>query len=61
MENSVSDFKKPLFKGFNVFTEALDYARGVLGPNYYISPTLKHNPDQTPHYGSAGLNLTASK
>lgn len=39
---SIKDIKTPLFKGFNEFTEALDYARGILGPNYYISPALRH-------------------
>ena len=32
------------------FTEALDYVRGILGPNYYISPSLRQNPDKTPQY-----------
>lgn len=49
---SIKDIKIPLFKGFNEFTEALDYARGILGPNYYISPALRHHispsPNQTP-------------
>jgi len=35
--DSVKDFATPLFKGFNDFNEALDYARGTLGPNYFIS------------------------
>ncbi|KAK4369063.1 hypothetical protein RND71_012855 [Anisodus tanguticus] len=48
--DSIKDVKTPLFKGFNVFTEALDYARGILGPNYYITPALRHNPTQTPQY-----------
>ncbi|KAK4370203.1 hypothetical protein RND71_009678 [Anisodus tanguticus] len=48
--DSIKDFKTPLFKSFNVFTEALDYARGILGPNYYITPALRHNPNQTPQY-----------
>ena len=39
--DSIKGFQKPLFKGFNDFTEALDYARGILGPNYYISPALR--------------------
>ena len=48
--DSIKGVSKPLFKGFNDFTEALDYARGVLGPNYYISPSLKQNPDKIPQY-----------
>ena len=48
--DSIKDIRRPLFKGFNDFTEALDYARGVLGPNYYISPALRQNPDRTPQY-----------
>lgn len=48
--DSIKDFQKPLFKGFNDFTEALDYARGILGPNYYISPALRQNPDKAPQY-----------
>ncbi|KAK4339435.1 hypothetical protein RND71_040897 [Anisodus tanguticus] len=48
---SIKDFKTPLFKGFNDFTEALDYARGTLGPNYYISPALKFSQThKTPQY-----------
>ncbi|KAG5631235.1 hypothetical protein H5410_002952 [Solanum commersonii] len=39
--NSIKDFPTPLFKGFNDLNEALDYARGALGPNYFISPALK--------------------
>ncbi|KAG5595892.1 hypothetical protein H5410_037124 [Solanum commersonii] len=39
-----------MYFGFNDFTEALDYARGILGPNYYISPTLRQNPQKTPQY-----------
>jgi len=46
----IKDFEKPLFKGFNDFTEALDYARGILGPNYYISPVFRQNPKKTPKY-----------
>ena len=48
--DSIKKFQKPLFKGFNDFTEALDYARGILGPNYYISPALRQNPDKIPQY-----------
>jgi len=48
--DSIKDIEKPLFKGFNDFTEALDYARGVLGPNYYITPALRQNPEKTPQY-----------
>lgn len=48
--DSIKDLEKPLFKGFNNFTEALDYARGILGPNYYISPALRQNPEKTPQY-----------
>ena len=33
-----------------IFTEALDYARGILGSNYYISPFLRQNSDKTPQY-----------
>ncbi|PHT99370.1 Beta-galactosidase 16 [Capsicum chinense] len=40
----------PLLKGFNDFTEATNHARGYLGPNYYISPSLRQNPDQIPQY-----------
>ncbi|KAH0655067.1 hypothetical protein KY285_029949 [Solanum tuberosum] len=39
-----------MYFGFNDFTEALDYARGILGPNYYISPALRQNPQTTPQY-----------
>ncbi|KAG5567969.1 hypothetical protein H5410_065014, partial [Solanum commersonii] len=39
--DSIKDFPTPLFKGFNDFNEALDYARGTLGPNYFISPALR--------------------
>ncbi|KAG5569090.1 hypothetical protein H5410_058856 [Solanum commersonii] len=27
-----------------------NYARGILGPNYYISPALRQNPQKTPQY-----------
>jgi len=47
---SINGVKTPLFKGFNDFNEALDYARGILGPNYYISPALRQNPQKTPQY-----------
>ena len=46
--DSNKGFQKHLFKGFNDFTKALDYARGILGPNYYISPALRQNPDKNP-------------
>jgi len=39
--DSIKDFPTPLFKGFNDLNEALDYARGTLGPNYFISPALR--------------------
>ncbi|KAG5605581.1 hypothetical protein H5410_027073 [Solanum commersonii] len=39
--DSIKDFPTPLFKGFNDFNEELDYARGILGPNYFISPALR--------------------
>ncbi|MCF8704085.1 RNase H1/viroplasmin domain-containing protein, partial [Corynebacterium sp. MC-02] len=52
--DSIKEVKNPLFKGFNDFCEALDYARGALGPNYFISPTLRHyisqSPNQSPQY-----------
>ncbi|KAF3685519.1 Beta-amyrin 28-oxidase [Capsicum annuum] len=48
--DSIQSFKAPLFKGFNDFTEATNHARGYLGPNYYISPSLRQNPDQIPQY-----------
>ncbi|KAM3263176.1 hypothetical protein P3L10_000170 [Capsicum annuum] len=48
--DSIQGFKAPLFKGFNDFTEATNHARGYLGPNYYISPSLRQNPDQIPQY-----------
>lgn len=48
--DSINGVKSPLFKGFNDFTEALDYARGILGPNYYISPALRQNPNKIPQY-----------
>lgn len=31
-------FENSLFKDFNIFPEALDYARNILGRNCYISP-----------------------
>ena len=48
--DSIQGFKTPLFKGFNDFTEATNHARGYLGPNYYISPSLRQNPNQIPQY-----------
>ncbi|KAG5614523.1 hypothetical protein H5410_014347 [Solanum commersonii] len=39
--DSIKDFPTPLFKEFNELNEALDYARGTLGPNYFISPALR--------------------
>ncbi|KAG5585074.1 hypothetical protein H5410_045508 [Solanum commersonii] len=48
--DSINGVKTPLFKGFNDFNEALDYARGIPGPNYYISPALRQNPQKTPQY-----------
>jgi len=48
--DSIKDLEKSLFKGFNNFIEALDYARGILGLNYYISPELKQNPENIPQY-----------
>ncbi|KAG5583094.1 hypothetical protein H5410_053721 [Solanum commersonii] len=39
--DSIKDFPTPLFRGFNDFNETLDYARGTLGPNYFISPALR--------------------
>ncbi|KAM3319771.1 hypothetical protein P3S67_006971 [Capsicum chacoense] len=48
--DSIQGIKTPLFKGFNDFTEATNHARGYLGPNYYISPSLRQNPDQIPQY-----------
>ena len=48
--DSIKGFQKPLFKGFNDFTEVLDYARGILGPNYYISLALRQNLDKTRQY-----------
>ena len=48
--DSIKDFQKPLFNGFNDFKESLDYARGILGPNYYISPAIRQNPNKTPQY-----------
>ncbi|XP_075101815.1 uncharacterized protein LOC142177243 [Nicotiana tabacum] len=47
---SPSDTYSQTMLGFNDFTEALDYARGILGPNYYISPELIQNPEKTPQY-----------
>ena len=37
------DYTTPLYKGFNDLIEALDYVRGNIGPNYYITPTLRPN------------------
>ena len=48
--DSIQGFKAPLFKGFNDFTEATNHDRGYLGPNYYISPSLRQNSDQIPQY-----------
>ncbi|KAG5567996.1 hypothetical protein H5410_064990 [Solanum commersonii] len=39
--DSIKDFHTPLFKGFNDLNEALDYARGTLGPNHFINPALR--------------------
>ncbi|KAG5597148.1 hypothetical protein H5410_038380 [Solanum commersonii] len=39
--DSIKDFSTPLFKGFDELNEALDYARGTLGPNYFISLALR--------------------
>ncbi|KAG5575936.1 hypothetical protein H5410_056070 [Solanum commersonii] len=39
--DSIKEFPTPLFKGFNDLNEALDYARGTLEPNYFISPALR--------------------
>ncbi|KAG5577298.1 hypothetical protein H5410_057432 [Solanum commersonii] len=39
--DSIKDFPTLLFKGFDELNEALDYARGTLGPNYFISPALR--------------------
>ncbi|KAG5568178.1 hypothetical protein H5410_064807 [Solanum commersonii] len=39
--DSIKDFPTPLFKGFDELNEALDYARGTLGPNCFISPALR--------------------
>lgn len=46
--DSITRVKPPLFKGFNEFTEALDYSMGYLGPNYYLSLTLRQKPDKIP-------------
>ncbi|KAM3285612.1 hypothetical protein P3S67_024411 [Capsicum chacoense] len=48
--DSIQGFKTPLFKGFSDFTEATNHARGYLGSNYYISPSLTQNLDQIPQY-----------
>ena len=48
--DSMKGLQNPLFKGFNDFTKALDYFRGILGPNYYISPALRQKPHKTPQY-----------
>ncbi|XP_060216315.1 receptor-like protein 9DC3 [Lycium barbarum] len=48
--DSIKDIEKSLFKGSNDFTEALDYAKGILGPNYYISAALRQNLDKIPQY-----------
>ena len=44
--NSIKGSQKPLFKGFNYFTEALDYARGILRSNQ----ALRQNPDKILQY-----------
>lgn len=46
--DSIKGVRNLLYKGFNDFFEALDYARGHLGPNFYLSPALRQNPGQTP-------------
>ncbi|KAK4351012.1 hypothetical protein RND71_030325 [Anisodus tanguticus] len=33
-----------------LYFEALDYARGNLGPNFFLSPALRHSQNQTPQY-----------
>jgi len=43
-------FPTPLFKGFDDLNEALDYARGTLGPNYFISPVLRQTTSQFVQY-----------
>ena len=48
--DSIQGFKAPLFKGFNDFSEAMDYARGYLGLNYYITSALRQNLNQIPQY-----------
>lgn len=46
--DSISGIKNPLYKGFNDFSEASDYARGHLGPNFFLSPALRQNPNHIP-------------
>lgn len=48
--DAIKDQPTPLFKGFNEINEALDYARGNLGPNFYITPALRHNTANIPQY-----------
>ena len=47
--DAIKGFKDPLYKGFNNFHEALDYARGNLGPNFYVVPELQ-NQTKIPQY-----------
>ena len=41
--DAIKNFKDPLYKRFNNFNEALDYARGKLGPNFFITPELRNS------------------
>lgn len=48
--DSIKNYTTSLYKGFNDLMEALDYARGCLGPNYYINPALRLNMIGVPQY-----------
>lgn len=42
VQSSISDFPKPIFKGFHNLAEAHSAARSHIGLNYHVSPSLKN-------------------
>ena len=39
--DSIKNVPKPMFKGFGLVSEAIDYARKYLGDHFYLSPSLR--------------------
>lgn len=48
IQDSISDFPKPIFKGFNNLSEAHSAARSHIGLNYFVAPSLRNYAEAPP-------------